>query len=245
MPEHAGLHDVALFHRGDLVAPLARQLEGDAGDALDLVGVVDLGIDGALLAVAEIGDGLRLAEIDAAGQLAHDHDVEPLDHLALEARGFRERRIADRRPRHHPPEAEVHRRGRLHRLPTLRDGLQRGGARRVQRRHGVAAAAHIAFPQAVPKKAVIERAGVSPCTYECPAGIKAHGYVARALRSGEHDEAFDLVLETTPRWAAPGACYAPCEDECTRGEIKVPLPIRRLERFIADPGATVRRAQSH
>ena len=31
-------------------------------DALNLVGVVNLGIDGALLAVAEIGDGLRLAE---------------------------------------------------------------------------------------------------------------------------------------------------------------------------------------
>ena len=45
-------------------------------------------------------------------------------------------------------------------------------------------AAFIAFPQAVPKKAVISRAGVSPCTYECPAGIKAHGYVAR-VRSGE------------------------------------------------------------
>src|SRR5271170_5885738 len=27
VPQHAGLHDVALFHRGDLVAPLARQLE--------------------------------------------------------------------------------------------------------------------------------------------------------------------------------------------------------------------------
>ena len=97
VPQHAGLHHVALFHRGDLVAPLARQLEADPRDALDLVGVVDLGIDGALLAVAEIGDGLRLAEIDAAGQLAQDDDVEALDHLALEARGFGERRIADRR----------------------------------------------------------------------------------------------------------------------------------------------------
>ena len=70
VPKHARLHDVALVHRGDLVAPLARQLEGHAPDALDLVGVVDLGVDGALLAVAEIGDGLGLAEIDAAGQLA-------------------------------------------------------------------------------------------------------------------------------------------------------------------------------
>ena len=97
VPEHAGFHDVALFHRGQLVAALARQIEGDPGDALDLIGVVDLGIDGALLAVAEIGDGLRLAEIDPAGELAHDHDVEALDHLALQAGGVRQRRIAHRR----------------------------------------------------------------------------------------------------------------------------------------------------
>lgn len=95
-------------------------------------------------------------------------------------------------------------------------------------------AAYIAFPQAVPKKAVIDRAGVSPCTYECPAGIKAHGYVAR-VRSGEHDQAFDLVLETTPLVGSLGrACYAPCEGQCTRGELEGPLPIRRLKRFIAD-----------
>ena len=93
VPEHAGLHDVALLHRGDLVLALARQLEGDAADALDLVGVVDLGVDGALLAVAEIGDGLRLAEIDAAGELAQDDDVEALDQLALERRGVGQRRI--------------------------------------------------------------------------------------------------------------------------------------------------------
>ena len=96
VPEHAGLHHVALLHRGDLVAALARELERDAGDALDLVGVVDLGIDGALLAVAEVGDGLGLAEIDPAGQFAQDDDVESVHHLALEARGIRERGIADR-----------------------------------------------------------------------------------------------------------------------------------------------------
>jgi heterodisulfide reductase subunit A-like polyferredoxin len=95
-------------------------------------------------------------------------------------------------------------------------------------------AAFIAFPQAVPKKAVISREGVSPCTYECPAGIKAHGYVAR-VRSGEYDQAFELVLEATPLVGSLGrACYAPCEGECTRGELEGALPIRRLKRFIAD-----------
>jgi heterodisulfide reductase subunit A2 len=95
-------------------------------------------------------------------------------------------------------------------------------------------AAYIAFPQAVPKKAVIDRAGISPCTHDCPAGIKAHGYVAR-VRSGEYEQAFDLVLETTPLVGSLGrACYAPCEEQCTRGELEGPLPIRRLKRFIAD-----------
>ena len=98
VPEHAGLHHVALLHRRDLVAALLRELERDAGDALDLVGVVDLGVDRALLAVAEIGDGLGLAEIDAAGQFPQDDDVEPVHHVALEAGGVRQRGIADRRP---------------------------------------------------------------------------------------------------------------------------------------------------
>ena len=95
-------------------------------------------------------------------------------------------------------------------------------------------AAYIAFPQAVPQKALIERAGTSPCTFSCPAGIKAHGYVS-LVRSGEYEKAFDLVLETTPLVGSLGrACYAPCEAECTRGSLEGPLPIRRLKRFVAD-----------
>ena len=86
-----------LLRRGHLVASLAREIEGDAADALDLVGVVDLRVDAALLAVAEVADFLGLAEIDAAGQFADDDDVEALDHLRLQRRGAGERGIADRR----------------------------------------------------------------------------------------------------------------------------------------------------
>ena len=95
-------------------------------------------------------------------------------------------------------------------------------------------AAHIAFPQAVPKKAVIDRAGSSPCSYACPAGIQAHGYVS-LIRSGEYEKAHRLVLEATPLVGTLGrACYAPCEGECTRGSLEGTLPIRRLKRFISD-----------
>ncbi len=95
-------------------------------------------------------------------------------------------------------------------------------------------AAYIAFPQAVPKKAVITRAGTSPCIDNCPAGIKAHGYVS-LIRSGKYEEAFQLVLDATPLVGTLGrACYAPCESECSRGDLEGTIPIRRLKRFAAD-----------
>jgi heterodisulfide reductase subunit A-like polyferredoxin len=95
-------------------------------------------------------------------------------------------------------------------------------------------AAHIAFPQAVPKKAIIDRRGTSPCAYACPAGVKTHGYVS-LVRAGRYDEAFLLHLEDAP---LPGclsrACYAPCEDECTRGNLEGQVSIRAIKRFMTD-----------
>jgi heterodisulfide reductase subunit A-like polyferredoxin len=95
-------------------------------------------------------------------------------------------------------------------------------------------AAYIPFPQAVPKKALIDRAGTSPCTFNCPAGIKAHGYVS-LVRSGRLEEAYRLIMEDSPLVGSLGrACYAPCEGECTRGVLEGPLAIRRIKRFVAD-----------
>ena len=43
------------------------------------------------------------------------------------------------------------------------------------------------------------------------------------------------MLEATPLAGTLGrACYAPCEGECTRGELEGTLPIRRLKRFADD-----------
>jgi heterodisulfide reductase subunit A-like polyferredoxin len=114
-------------------------------------------------------------------------------------------------------------------------------------------AAYIAFPQAVPKKAVITRVGTSPCIDSCPAGIKAHGYVS-LIRSGKFEEAFQLVLDATPLVGTLGrACYAPCESDCTRTALEGPIPIRRLKRFAADahyahadgPGVQVAEPNGH
>ena len=95
-------------------------------------------------------------------------------------------------------------------------------------------AAYIAFPQAVPKKAVIERDGTSPCIAACPAGIKAHGYVS-LTRAGMYEEAFQLNLDATPLVGTLGrVCYAPCENGCTRGQLDGTVPMRLIKRFAAD-----------
>jgi heterodisulfide reductase subunit A-like polyferredoxin len=95
-------------------------------------------------------------------------------------------------------------------------------------------AAHIAFTQAVPKKAVIERRGTSPCSFTCPAGVKTHGYIS-LVRAGKYEEAFKLHMEDAP---LPGclsrACYAPCEEECTRNQLEGTVSIRGIKRFMVD-----------
>ena len=95
-------------------------------------------------------------------------------------------------------------------------------------------AAHIAFPQAVPKKAVITRRGTSPCSFTCPAGVKPHGYIS-LVRSGQYDQAFRQHLEDAPLVGVLSrACYAPCEEQCSRAELEGTVPIRGIKRFMAD-----------
>lgn len=95
-------------------------------------------------------------------------------------------------------------------------------------------AAHIAFPQAVPKKAVITRQGLSPCSHTCPAGVKPHGYVA-LVRAGRYDAAFQQHLEDAPLVGVLGrACYAPCEEKCSRTDVDGAVSIRAIKRFMAD-----------
>ena len=94
--------------------------------------------------------------------------------------------------------------------------------------------AHIPFPQAVPKKAVIDRRGEAPCTFTCPANVKASGYVS-LVRAGRYEEAFNLHLENAPLVGSLArACYAPCESDCTRGDKEGTVHIRGIKRFLAD-----------
>ncbi len=94
--------------------------------------------------------------------------------------------------------------------------------------------AHIPYPQAVPKKAVINRRGEAPCNFTCPANVKASGYIS-LVRAGRHDKAFKLHLENAPLVGSLArACYAPCEADCTRCEKEETVHIRGIKRFMAD-----------
>ena len=94
--------------------------------------------------------------------------------------------------------------------------------------------AHIPFPQAVPKKAVIERTGQAPCTHTCPAGVKPSGFVS-LVRAGRHEQAFRMHLADAPLVGSLSrACYAPCEGECTRGDKEGTVHIRAVKRYMVD-----------
>ncbi len=94
--------------------------------------------------------------------------------------------------------------------------------------------AHIPYPQAVPKKAIIDRRGEAPCTFTCPANVKASGYIS-LVRAGRYKEAFNLHLENAPLVGSLAmACYAPCESECTHTDKDETVQIRAIKRFMVD-----------
>lgn len=89
-PYAAGFEHVRLVDRADLLAALHRHFEGAAADALDLVDrvvhIVRAGLAPALVALTAV----VLAEVDIAGQLAADKDVEAVtDDLRFDRAGIR------------------------------------------------------------------------------------------------------------------------------------------------------------
>lgn len=95
--------------------------------------------------------------------------------------------------------------------------------------------AYIPFSLANPRIAAIDRNGTSaPCISACPGGVKPYGYVS-LVRNGQYEEAMSLHLEDIPIPGSLGrACYAPCQVECTRGNLEGPVDIRRIKRFFAE-----------
>jgi heterodisulfide reductase subunit A-like polyferredoxin len=99
-------------------------------------------------------------------------------------------------------------------------------------------AIYLFFPQAVPKKCVIDKREERPCKAACVDACPVHtnvpGYV-KLISEGQFEEAYKLIRETNPLPACVGrVCYAPCQEACNRGQIDEPLCIRDLKRVPGD-----------
>ena len=95
-------------------------------------------------------------------------------------------------------------------------------------------AAYKRYPQAIPNAYAIDKAGVSPCKANCPAGIHVQGYVA-LIAQGKFKEALALIRKNNPLPAICGrVCTHPCETACTRNKVDDPLAIMYLKRFVSD-----------
>jgi heterodisulfide reductase subunit A-like polyferredoxin len=99
-------------------------------------------------------------------------------------------------------------------------------------------AIYLYFPQAVPKKCVIdrreERLCKAACMDACPVHTNVPGYI-KLIAEGQFKAAYKLIRETNPLPASVGrVCYAPCQEACNRGQLDEPLCIRDLKRVPSD-----------
>ncbi len=92
-PQARGFQHIGLVHRGQLFAAAARQICGEPHNAFDLGGAVAAHID------RFRGGAGFLAEINAAGEFAHHHDVHAAQQLRLDRRGMEHGRVG-----HHGPQ---------------------------------------------------------------------------------------------------------------------------------------------
>ncbi len=106
--------------------------------------------------------------------------------------------------------------------------------------HGIGnrKAIYMLFPQAVPKKCVIDKREERPCKAACidacPVHTNVPGYI-KLIAQEQFKEAYQLIRETNPLPACVGrVCYAPCQEVCNRRQIDEPLCIRDLKRVPAD-----------
>jgi heterodisulfide reductase subunit A-like polyferredoxin len=99
-------------------------------------------------------------------------------------------------------------------------------------------AIYLYFPQAVPKKCVIDKKEERPCKAACMDACPVHtnvpGYI-KLISEGQYKAAYKLIRETNPFPASVGrVCYAPCQEACNRGQMDEPLCIRDLKRVPGD-----------
>jgi len=95
-------------------------------------------------------------------------------------------------------------------------------------------AIHKLYPQAIPNKAVIDKAGISPCKAACPSHVHVQGYLALA-RKGKFKEALDLIRKDCPLPSVCGrVCVRFCEEQCARVRVDEAVAINDVKWFLSD-----------
>ncbi len=90
------------------------------------------------------------------------------------------------------------------------------------------------YAQAIPGAFAIDKKGVSPCRFGCPADVNAHAYVA-LIAQRRFAEALAVERRENPLPAVCGRiCPHPCETECSRNQLDQPVAIAKLKRFLTD-----------
>ena len=97
-PEHGRFQHILLVHRAKPFTPLHGDPESRVGDTADLRLRVAQRVDPHAFARLCSTDAPGLGEIDAAGQFAHDHDIQSADQFRFERRGSHQLRVGERRP---------------------------------------------------------------------------------------------------------------------------------------------------
>jgi NADPH-dependent glutamate synthase beta subunit-like oxidoreductase/dihydroorotate dehydrogenase len=74
----------------------------------------------------------------------------------------------------------------------------------------------------------------APCKAACPYHVPAQAYV-RKVAEGDFKRAYELIMAKNPlQSVCAWVCNHPCEEECTRGVIGRPVPIREIKKFVID-----------
>ena len=82
-PQSGGIQHVGLVHAGHFLPALHGNIKTADGDPADLIFIIGQRINGFLHAI--LLDGLALSEVQATGQLPHDHHIKTVaDDLVLQ-----------------------------------------------------------------------------------------------------------------------------------------------------------------
>ncbi len=87
--------------------------------------------------------------------------------------------------------------------------------------------------------------GPAPCQVACPLHINTWHYV-NLVAQGKFQQALETIRETTPFVGALGyVCHRPCEMNCERRNVDVPIGIGALERFLSQYEMSIHREKTN